>query len=315
MAKNRSLVVVVDAQAHEKLKDLNFRYFIQAKKQRVRNYTLETPLGNRRKVSGTLVARPNFKQHSAEYLYLEVNNTCNFSCPPCGVGNKINHIKLAQIINEDAHYITPEFVSTLASKIQNHPYAGLVRKMFYGGGEPLLSPKKFRTLMDGFEGIERTIHVVATNGCTLPLDYDKFAAFVEEIGRPYIFLSVSEHHKGQYARLSREAGEKLAQYIPQNVQPEHALEEKARIIGEHCENLGIGFTVNVLEYPDTHTEKDLREHIIKSDIEIISTELNGHRQPCSQGQELAIRSNGDIYPHCYDIFTGTNRIGVVGLLK
>lgn len=315
MAKKRELVVVVDKEARETLSGLSFRYFHAARREKDRTYILRTPLGERRRVKGTLVRNPNLREHAAEYLYLEVNDSCNFACSYCGVGGDIRHTKLAQLVNEEARYITPEFVSSFAESIMVQPFTGLVRKFFYGGGEPLLNPKEYKRVTDGFGKVGRTIHIVSTNGCNLPLGYNEFASFVQGINSPYIFLTVSEEHKRQYASLRQEDSEELARYIPQNVQPEHALEEKVKIIGKHCEKLGIGFTVNVVEGIDSPTtEKDLRQHIIDSGIEVIVTELNGHRDPCSQGQEMAIRSNGDLYPHCYDIFTGKNKIGVVGLL-
>ena len=171
---------------------------------------------------------------------------------------------------------------------------------------------------NAFSDFERTTRVVTTNGLNLPLDENAFTDFIESIGRPYIMLSCSDAHLAQYATLAR--GGRFPYHVPCQVAPENSLADKAATIEEYCRRLDVGFTDNVVESRESESKlaKDLRGYILKSakkEPKIFSTEIDGFRHPCSQGQELSIRSNGRMYPHCYDIFNGTNYIGRIGLLQ
>lgn len=312
MAKEKELVVIVDEEARKTLEPLGFRYFAEAKRKRDRTYVIKTPLGKKRKVEGTLVRKPNLEEHAAEYIYLEVTDYCNFSCNGCGVSKDLTHVTLTKLIDKNAKYITPEFIEAFSRLTKNQPFHAMVRRFFYGGGEPLINPHEFRRVINGFSDLERTIHVVLTNGCNIPLDPDEFRSYVDGIGNPYIFITYTKEHERQYADLART--KRFPVFIPADVPPEDALKQKIKVIGNNCNDLGIGFTANVVKRGNSQIETDLRNYILKQGINIFVMEFNGHRDPCSRGQEIAIRYNGDIYPHCYNIFTKTEKIGIVGLL-
>lgn len=334
---NKPLVVIIDEESRSNLEALKFRWFSDGEFRDDRVYSIETPKGEIRTIEGTLVNEPKLNEHAGEYLYLELTSTCNFSCKHCGIMNGLEHTPQGELIWNDAVYVTQEFAETLSKALIGNPYSLLHRNIFLGGGEPLINPQKFAKIYSALSGtnglgngLERTTVIVTTNGCTLPLKFEAFEDFVRGIGSPYIFLSCSEAHQQQYAKLAK--SEKFPLHIPAGVAPDVALYEKARIISEYCKELGIGFTINVVEPGrgglNSHImNNDLRTYILESAKaklsefperirlpEIIQTEVDGYRQPCSQGQELAIRSNGDVYPHCYDVFTRTNKLGVMGLL-
>ncbi|MBI4453690.1 hypothetical protein HY636_03525 [Candidatus Woesearchaeota archaeon] len=333
---NKPLVAIIDEEGRHNLNALGFRWFFRSQQRNDRVYSIETPTGEIRTISGTLVEEHKLNEHAGEYLYLELTNSCNFRCTHCGIKEGLDYSPDGRLIWPDAVYVTEEFARKLSSALQGNPYPFLFRNIFLGGGEPLIAPHKFAKVYSALCGLERTAVIATTNACALPLDFKAFEDFITGIGLPYLFLSCSQAHQQQYAGLAK-AG-KFSYHIPSNVSPEYALHEKAKLVAEYCQKLGVGFTINVVEKRykiyETRGKKssktnanlihDLRRYILESAKakrseevrmpEIIQTEVDGYRQPCSQGQELAIRSNGDIYPHCYDVFTRTNKLGVIGLL-
>jgi hypothetical protein len=207
----------------------------------------------------------------------------------------------------------------LYQAIKENPFPAVDRNLFYGGGEPLIAPAKFAKINKKLSRLKNTNNIVATNGCALPLDKDEFQYFVEQIGNPFIFLTLSPDHQRQYSQLA--AVGTFPDKIPSDVDPAKAIYEKIGIINEYCADLGIGFTtLNLMDKKGKHAklEGDLRKHIIERalrEVNIHHIPENERRDPCSQGQELAIRANGDLYPYCTDIFNGHPKLGVIGLLK
>ncbi|MBU0459857.1 MAG: hypothetical protein KKH52_04475 [Nanoarchaeota archaeon] len=317
MTEDKHLVVIVDEEARKNLKDLKFRWFSNSKERNDKPYLLENPLGTTEEVTGTLVTDHQLQEHAAEYLYLEITSACQLRCQHCGIKSDLSPRNNKGFVDNDAPYITDDFVTALERAIHEQPSVGLQRKLFFGGGEPLISPLKFAEINLAFSQLERTTRVATTNGLNLPLDERAFADFIDgPVNFPYVMFSCSGAHIAQYTAFAR--GGKFPQYIPDNVNPEKALYEKARVIEDYCQKLSIGFTSNVVEPKAEHRlQKDLRAHILQAaqrEPKIFGTEVNGHRDPCSQAQELAIRSNGRLYPHCYDVFNGTFYIGKIGLL-
>ncbi|MBS3121252.1 hypothetical protein J4434_00010 [Candidatus Woesearchaeota archaeon] len=323
----KPLVVIIDEESRSNLESLKFRWFSDGESRNDKVYSIETPKGEIKTIKGTLIDEPKLSEHAGEYLYFELTSACNFSCRHCGIMNGLEHTPQGELIWSDAAYVTEEFAETLGRALKGNPYPLLHRNIFLGGGEPLINPHKFAKIYSALSGLEKTTTIATTNGCALPLKFEAFEDFVRGISSPYIFLSCSTAHQQQYAKLAKSG--RFPFQIPADVDPNVALYEKAKIIGEHCSKLEIGFTINVVEngrkVSSTYTlNGDLRKYILESAKtklseemrmpEIIQTEVDGYRQPCSQGQELAIRSSGDIYPHCYDVFTRTNKLGVVGLL-
>jgi len=317
----KPLVVIVDESSRDNLLSLGYRWFAEAEKSRKQgNYVIETPLGIKREINGVLLKSPRLDEHSAEYLYLELTNTCNFSCRHCGIKGDIIHID--DMTDENAKYMTPEFAEKLSFAIKHHPFEALRRNLFYGGGEPFIAPEKFRVINKIFSKLERTTEIVITNGCQLPLEQEELYNFMFNIGNPYTFFTLSPQHKAQYASLSK-SGRANPEKIPVNVSPEKAIHEKIKIMQKYYGRKSSGFTVLSLMDKNGRykiLETELRNHIIKMalkkrrEINIVNILENEQRQPCSQGQELAIRSNGDLYPYCTDIFNGHPKLGVIGLL-
>ena len=133
-----------------------------------------------------------------------------------------------------------------------------------------------------------------------------------EFMTPHTFLSLSSSHIGQYALWAKK--ENLSGYIPQDASsPQEVLFRKAEILTDLFQSRGLGFTINVIDNIGGNVSNDLRESVMRN-LPIFETTSYGHREPCSQGQELAIRSNGDLYPHCYDVFNRTNKLGTIGFL-
>ena len=313
------LAVIVDADSRKNLSELQNRWFGEIK-QNDKDYLIEPPIGGKPiEVYGTLVRNPKLSEHSAEYLYLELTNTCNFACRHCGVKGDVNHIKDSTLVDDNAPYLTEKFVDALAESLKRHPFPGLERKLFYGGGEPLISPKKFAKINNKLAQLKRTYPVVITNGCSLPLDQNDFYKFMEDIGSPYLFFTLSTEHNRQYERISK--NDSLHGYMPlKSDDSEEAIRLKIWTINRYCSEKELGFSVLALNSKDgkgKKLEEDLRKQIIKEalDIEIHTIEQDEKREPCSQGMELSIRANGDLYPYCTDIFNGHPKLGVIGLLR
>lgn len=312
----KQLIVIIDEES-KKNQELVSRWFPGSEhKTKMRNYTIETPLGKKVKLKGSIIRDPAISECSSEYLYLELTNSCNFMCEHCGVKGNVEHSK--SIINKDAEYITNRFVDALFESMKHHQFPGMRRSLFYGGGEPLVNPDKFMRINKKLNKLENTINVVITNGCSLPLDEHGFYDSIMDIGSPQIYFTLSPSHKQQYSLLAEKG--KSKRKIPSKVKPGKAIYEKIGIISKYCKNFNIGFTVlNLMDrdYKNKKLEGDLRKHIIEralGETSIYQIENNEKREPCSQGQELAIRTNGDLYPYCTDIFNGYPKIGIIGLL-
>ncbi len=328
MVDNNSLVVVLDEESRETCDMLGWRYFPGGRKRDDRDYVIETPLGSPRVVRGTLVDEPNLRYHSSEYLYLEVTDYCNFRCKHCGVGDEVVHLPITEIVSDGGVYITERFVEGLADALSgDYPNAVGYRRLFYGGGEPLLNPQRFGEINKAFASLDRTFRVVVTNGCSVPLDFEKFRDYVDQIGRPsHLFLTVSKEHMRQYRVLTNRLASgdyDLEDFIPSPAEAKEPLIAKADILDKHTKRLrNAGFDLEFLvltlsSRSDTSFEEEIREAILRegtSNPALFGITVDGTRDPCSKAQELSIRTNGDLYPHCYDIFTGRNKIGIVGFL-
>jgi sulfatase maturation enzyme AslB (radical SAM superfamily) len=315
------LGVVVDNESLRNLASLQWRYFgtAKAREKLAHSYYLTDPLNRERHVRGILVPTPVLEEHTAEYLYLELTDLCNFQCKGCGVESKIRHTaNIGQTRSDSVKYITDEFAQALVAAITGSPFP-FQRNLFYGGGEPLINPKEFRRVHAIFKDLPNTDISVITNGCNLPLKRTEFRDFMEYIGRPNIYMTISPEHLIQYAVLRRiERRENTSQSVPA-VEPDDALLEKAKIIESYCKRMGIKFRPLQLRNESGLNKGDLREHIIEKAMQQFespsSVPFGERRTPCSKGQELAIRFNGDIYPYCTDIFNNNPKLGVIGLLK
>ncbi|MFH1316649.1 MAG: radical SAM protein [Candidatus Woesearchaeota archaeon] len=272
---------------------------------------IETPIGQQRIVTGTVVP-VDLSYITSEYFYLDVTNRCNFACSMCGVKGDL--IRGPVSGEEKASYLTDEFVDCVAEGIKEYlPWLVGHRIMFYGGGEPLVDPDQFARIHHSFDDVENTTRVVITNGLSLPISEDGLLEFLDRIGNPFVMITYSEDHANHYEAL---AGNGLAgKYIP-DVSPEQALVEKIRLLNDHAIKNGFGFSVNAV-YPNGHpSELDLRDMILQGALKnSVMTCFNGRRDPCSQNKETSIRFNGDVYPHCYDIFTKNNKLGIIGILR
>lgn len=317
--KAKELVVIIDEESRKS--SLSQRWFPNGKKQNDKWYNIENPLGEKKRVYGTLVTPHNLGRHAEEYLYLEITDTCNFHCSHCGVKENINGVALEQVVFPGARYMTDDFLSLFSKEVEKikERQIGEDRTLYYGGGEPLLAPEEFKRVNSYFKNLERTKKIVLTNGCPLPLKKSAFKKFIKENDIEALFITYTPAHKLQYVVIAQNA-KGLKDYIPKNVPPEEALEEKISIIGSHCVSLKIPFMANVVENAKGNGKGkpfsyDLRRYIIDKAVKskIFETHEDGVREPCSQGYELSVRSNGDMYPHCYDIFAKTNKVGVVGL--
>jgi len=305
--ENKPLVVVIDEEGRSNLRDLNFRWFYDGKKQNDQSYHIQTPMGEDIEVHGTLVRDPRLHNSAEEYVYLELTNACNFCCPHCGIKDTLSYSRKA--IDGEVAYLTEEFSTAFTEAIKENGRL-LGRKVFFGGGEPLIAPNKFRFIKDLFDKLDRTETYVATNGSMLPLDFGEFQKFMESINNPYLVLSGSDAHINQYARLATNG--EYGKIIPNWCHPKQAFTEKAKLIQEYCRNLDVNFIVNLVE----ERPGELRRSILESahGLNVFSTQIDGKRIPCSQGQEISIRADGRVYPHCYDIFNGHNKLGILGLL-
>lgn len=312
---DKELVVIIDEESRSTLEDIEFRWFYGGKERKDKKYIIKTPIGDKKEIEGTLVKEPKLNIHTSEYLYLEITDHCNFACPHCGVGDELVKVDNRSIVYPGARYITDGFSSKLRDKIIKHPFK-IKRKLLYSGGEPLLNPDEFKRIKSWFDCLEQTIHAISTNGCNLPLDFEKFREYMGYIGNPTIIFSFSTAHHKQYTNLARSGNGELNGKIPLDVKPEEAIFKKINIIAKHAKELDLGFLVNHVHHRKSKSyEFDgyLRD-TLSEDVQIFTTTLGGYREPCSQGQETSIRLNGDMYPHCYDVFNRSNKIGVIGLL-
>ncbi len=317
MNKSKPLVVIVDEEARDNLNRLNFRWFCRARERNDATYTIETPLGELTELRGTIVENPRLDTYAAEFLYLEVTPACQLNCAHCGVRKDALKTK-EEVINDEVPYITEDFAVALQDNMKTYPYPYLKRAFFQGGGEPLISPKKFARLQEILDPLPQTNRVVTTNVLSLPLDIEQLAELMDEIKKPQIMASYSELHCRQYELLAKQG--RFSEYIPEG-EPSTALQRKISLLHHNFAKLGLNFTINVVEKFKEPFSRDLRESILQyghhtavREPHIIATIIDGIREPCSQGEEMAIRSNGRVYPHCYHIFNGQYYIGRMGLL-
>jgi len=311
--KMKNLAIIVEDSATQKERKLSSSWF-QGLKGTPGDYAIETPLGDPRTVKGILLDSFDLSYITSEFFYLDLTNECNFNCGHCGIKKDVRFVKMdGEPYKENARYVTSDFIEGVAKSIGRYPL-GLdgYRKLFYGGGEPLISPKKFAEINHAFDSTESTIRIVVTNGLGLPIDEPDFVSFMDRIGNPHIMLTYTESHASMYAALAAQGG--FSKWVP-DIEPCLALPEKIRLIGNLCQRNDLNFVVNSV-YPNGQDHpRELREIIMKNAIRWVSTEIDGHKEPCPERRETAIRFNGDIYPHCYDAFSGKNKLGVIGFLK
>ena len=309
----KDLVIIVEESATPNEKELSSSWF-QGLKGTTGEYSIETPLGDPRVVKGTLLDGFDLSYITSEIFYLDITNECNFNCGHCGIKKDVKFVKMdGEPYKENARYVTSDFIEGVARLIGKFP-TGLedgYRKLFYGGGEPLISPKRFAEINHAFDSVELTTRIVVTNGLGLPVDESEFVSFMNRIGNPHIMLTYTESHASQYAALAAQGS--FSRWVP-DIEPCMALPEKIRLLHHICRNNGLNFEGNSV-YPNGQDHpRELREIIMKNAIQWVSTEINGHKKPCPKRRETAIRFNGDVYPHCYDVFTGENKLGVIGFL-
>lgn len=308
----RDLIIIIDEEAKKSGRATLGRWFYGAKGTEG-EYKIETPIGGIRTVKGTLVDKFNLGEMTSEYFYLDLTNECSYRCKHCGVKNEIKATRIEKTpVRRNAKYITNQFISAVASAISKYPWEVGDRNLFYGGGEPLINPSKFAKINHAFNHAEKTKRIVVTNGLTLPIQKKEFLKLVDKMGRPYIMMTYSESHARQYAALAKRKKNKLSRWIP-DIEPDQALAEKGKILSKVCKEHGLGFKINLVSPPGTDPPQELRELILKKAI--FPTVMDGHRNPCSTGSETSIRFNGDIYPHCYDVFSKKNKLGVIGFLR
>ncbi len=278
-------------------------------------YRIETPLGDERTVKGTLLDKFDLSYITSELFYLDLTRTCNYRCDHCGIKNDVELSKIGgDPYNRAAKYVTKDFIGAVARSISKYP-PNIIgdRKLFYGGGEPLINPTRFAEINHAFDKAESTTRIVVTNGLALPINEQEFLDFMDEIGNLHIMLTYTESHAKQYAALAKSRRD-FSGWLP-SVEPSQALTEKIRILDQICKNNHLQFVVNIAYPNGQFPPKELRETILKNAIRYVSTDIDGHRDPCSKSRETAIRFNGDLHPHCYDAFTGKNKLGVIGFLK
>jgi len=309
----KNLVIIVEESAPQTARDLSSSWF-QGLKGTPGEYSIETPIGDPRNVKGTLLDNFDLSYITSEFFYLDLTNECNLNCSHCGIKKYVKFVKMdGEPYKENARYVTPDFIEGVARSIGKFP-TGLKdgdRKLFYGGGEPLISPKRFAEINHAFDSVESTTRVVVTNGLGLPVDESEFVSFMGLIGNPYIMLTYTESHASQYASLAAQGG--FSRWVP-DVEPGMALTEKIRLLHYICKDNDLNFEVNTVYPNGQNPPHELREIIMKNAIQWVSTEINGHKKSCPERRETAIGFNGDIYPHCYNVFSGENKLGVIGFL-
>jgi hypothetical protein len=316
----RPLVVIIDEEARANLSSLGFRWFYSGKKQEDNEWIIETPVGEKRKVTGTLVGDHRLGEHSEEYLYLELTPYCQFRCSHCGIQDDVVSTGLEKAVRDDVKYMTPEFAEKIAATFTQ---SGRVpaRQLVYGGGEPLISPGKFGEIHPIFKNAHNTKCIVITNGYSIPLFegfFEEFLAMTNISAPDNIYISSSDAHSLQYAKIAeKNLGLGLLPDVENN---KEALSAKILRIKRLCKVNSIGFRPIVL---GERNGIDLRAYILKAANEELAKEIlndanyiekDGKREPCRQGQETSIRANGDVYPYCFDIYRKEHKIGVAGLL-
>ncbi|HZX44890.1 MAG TPA: radical SAM protein, partial [Candidatus Nanoarchaeia archaeon] len=241
----KDLVVILDEEGQNTARSLGYPYFGKSRGGKSSTYKIETPLGRQRTVKGVLVKDAPLDEHTAEFLYLEDTDRCNFSCLGCGVGNNLTHVGLTHLLEDKSRYLTPNFVTQLAGRIGNSPYANTTtRRIFHGGGEPLINPTALARVLRGLATVDNTTQLVLTNGCNLPLDKEEFTAFMARLGNPYIVLTYTNSHEKFYEQLAKTG--LYRQLIPSKVQAHDSLKEKIKIIGGYCKHLNVDFAGHVV---------------------------------------------------------------------
>jgi len=316
----KPLVVIIDEEARANLDSLGFRWFYKGKRQEDREWTVETPVGEERKITGTLVEKHRLGEHSEEYLYLELTPYCQFSCAHCGIQDDVISTGLKKAVRDDAKYMTSEFAWKLAATFKQSGRV-IPRQIVYGGGEPLISPNKFGEIHSIFRNAHNARCIVITNGYSIPVFDSLFEEFLRTAGiraPDNIYVSSSDAHNLQYSRIAEK--NTSPELIPSVESRDDVLPAKILDIKRLCKVHGIGFRPIVL---GKRNGEDLRAYILKAANEELAKELlrdanyiekDGKRDPCSQGQETSVRANGDIYPYCFDIYRKEHKIGVAGLL-
>lgn len=279
-------------------------------------YRLETPLGDTRTVRGTLLDTFDLSYMTSEFFYLDVTNACNYRCKHCGVKGDIKMVKIGkEPVCSGAKYITDNFTEAVANAISKYPkeLLGGHRKLFYGGGEPLINPARFSEINQAFDKVENTTRYITTNSLSLPIQEEEFIDFVDQIGRPYLLPTYSKSHAEQFASLARTRRD-LSKWIP-DVEPDLALKEKVKIQDNICKDHGLDYKINVVTRNGSPVPLELRSLVLNRALRHFQTFIDYSKKPCFENQETAIRFNGDLYPHCSDVFIERNKLGVIGFLR
>jgi hypothetical protein len=329
-----SIVAVIDDAGARNLGTAN-SYFTKSMMGERGVFLLETPLGETGRVEGRLILNPNLKEYSSHYFYAELTDLCQFRCPECGVRDEIDHTGIEDVTLSNTRYMTEEFAAKLAESMGETPFTEL-RPIYWGGGEPLINPVKFGRVHRLFNVYNRNLCSVITNGLSIPLDEDALEGFVRVTGlKPgdEVKISLSQNHIGEYVKRIK-SGKADKRYLPEADKPEEALPAKIILVREMLEPMGIVVSHIRIER-DGENREDLRldlllatyekysrfpkskrresaEYLIKGDS---SLTRNGSRK--FDGDEFSIRSTGEMFPHCYDIFDKEkkHRMGFLGILR
>jgi hypothetical protein len=244
------------------------------------------------------------REHSGEYIALEVTPNCNVSCRTC-----FNSSGAHQIDKEPLSYMDAGFAEAFATMLGANPFEGRSREICLSGGEPTLDLEKLASISHQFARLGgRNTVIIATNASVLPLGEnalrDVFGTFPDTVQWQ---LSYNTPLQEQYRRWKRIRNPTYQ--IPDTKNP---LLDKLRHVQRVAGSLGITTSIRIGEL----THEDLfntvvgvfgEAHVYRAAIRKIGEaiavpEASGYGGPQSRNSEsLYIKSDGQLFPRMDDV--------------
>jgi hypothetical protein len=333
---------------------LDAHLFMKLDSKRVRDFTLETPAGIETRVVGYRLDESELRKlspDSAEFLFLEIVKSCNFSCPHCGPkSNHTNKDRSLRSVIEESPYITEDFLDEFLPLVAApHGYLRH-RTIFITGGEPTINMQKFsriyRRLSEAFSPESNTV-VLLTNGFFIPVDKDKKQEFFGLHPGLFYDISASESLESQYASLAGKAQNEdfNREYLGKIgsvtdfldiKKPSSALFSKISSTLEYCLQNDIPIRLTILESGVNRTASGsfaarLSQYLISRLGETTVKDLFVNKHPiydfnnrnqglnmdvCSTQTELYINcSEGKLFTGCQQAFAGRHHLPRIGFIK
>jgi hypothetical protein len=250
---------------------------------RIREYALENPVGERIQVFGyeldpeKNLTKERLSMDSAESLFFEITKWCNLSCAWCGVDcqESVLSTKSIESVIKNAKYMTDNFLDAMLPYTTEQPILKQ-RTVFITGGEPLLRQDELIRCYSKIHEMHSAANILMlTNAFFIPLDTHEKHNLFAKMPDVNLELSVTQSLLGQYAGLSHLIDENgaldktylgtrgdVSDFI--SIGSDNAYLEKLSHVMSYCLTQGIPVRLKILDPSEKTLEKVRRngyEHL------------------------------------------------------